>query len=505
MMPDMSICATAQSKAGDLIFPDMREDFRAVPSDTDAILNEDVVLECNPPKGHPEPVVKWKKDGDNLDLTSSNRIKIDERGNLVIYKAQKKDQGRYQCSAMNTANVKTTKPVRLRVHDPPFFVKKPRDTAAIKGQDILINCEASGDPHPDIVWTREGQDIDISKIRIIHGKGLRIENVEPSDQGTYICSAKNLVGNVIASANLRVLEPPVISVPPVASVQTKVGDSVKLDCLTTGNPTPILFWSKEGVNSEIMYPGHSYGSDIQVSEDGTLYFVSVDDSHTGHYTCTVINEVGSSVVRSHILVYDPKNLKNEMAQFHQLQDLDLTEARLATVEEGVSLESAVAVSPTSIKIMWNFVAPHKYLDGYKIWYKASNSPLTSFQNIPVMHSEASSFVITHLQEHTEYDIFVQPFYQHVPGKPAFVKRVKTHQDVPSAAPIINQARILNKTTVYIAFQGLQETEMNGPLTNYKVIALIITLHPFVSLLGDLKDPCMDINRLSFKSCLYSYR
>ena len=63
--------------------PDMRDEFRSEPVDTDAILNEDVVLECNPPKGHPEPVVKWKKDGDNLDLTSSKRIKIDERGNLV--------------------------------------------------------------------------------------------------------------------------------------------------------------------------------------------------------------------------------------------------------------------------------------------------------------------------------------------------------------------------------------------------------------------------------------
>ena len=63
----------------------MRDEFRSEPVDTDAILNEDVVLECNPPKGHPEPVVKWKKDGDNLDLTSSKRIKIDERGNLVRF------------------------------------------------------------------------------------------------------------------------------------------------------------------------------------------------------------------------------------------------------------------------------------------------------------------------------------------------------------------------------------------------------------------------------------
>merc|ERR1712008_633564 len=81
------------------------------------------------PKGHPEPVVKWKKDGDNLHLTSSKRIKIDERGNLVIYKGQKKDQGRYQCSAVNTASIRTTKPIRMRVHDPPFFVVKPQDSS----------------------------------------------------------------------------------------------------------------------------------------------------------------------------------------------------------------------------------------------------------------------------------------------------------------------------------------------------------------------------------------
>ena len=97
-------------------FSDMREEFRATPKDTDAVLEEDVVLECSPPKGHPKPVVKWKKDGDNLDLTSAKRIKIDESGNLVIYKAQKKDQGRYQCTAENVASSKTSKPMRLKVH-----------------------------------------------------------------------------------------------------------------------------------------------------------------------------------------------------------------------------------------------------------------------------------------------------------------------------------------------------------------------------------------------------
>jgi len=87
-----------------------------MPQDTDAVLGENITLECSPPKGHPEPEVKWKKNGDNIDLTSAKRIKIDESGNLVIIRAEKKDQGRYQCSAENAAASKITKPIRLKVH-----------------------------------------------------------------------------------------------------------------------------------------------------------------------------------------------------------------------------------------------------------------------------------------------------------------------------------------------------------------------------------------------------
>lgn len=52
---------------------DMRDDFRILPKDTDVSVGEDTVLKCSPPKGHPTPVVRWKKDGTYLDLTSSNR------------------------------------------------------------------------------------------------------------------------------------------------------------------------------------------------------------------------------------------------------------------------------------------------------------------------------------------------------------------------------------------------------------------------------------------------
>ena len=55
-------------------FPDLRDDFRTVPKDTDVALGDEAILKCSPPRGHPTPVVRWKKDGEVLDLTSGNRF-----------------------------------------------------------------------------------------------------------------------------------------------------------------------------------------------------------------------------------------------------------------------------------------------------------------------------------------------------------------------------------------------------------------------------------------------
>ena len=54
-------------------FSDLRDDFRTMPKDTDVAIGDETTLKCSPPKGHPPPVVRWKKDGEYLDLTSSSR------------------------------------------------------------------------------------------------------------------------------------------------------------------------------------------------------------------------------------------------------------------------------------------------------------------------------------------------------------------------------------------------------------------------------------------------
>lgn len=53
----------------------LRDDFRQNPQDVVVAVGETASLECQPPRGHPEPTTYWRKDKARLDL-QDDRITV---------------------------------------------------------------------------------------------------------------------------------------------------------------------------------------------------------------------------------------------------------------------------------------------------------------------------------------------------------------------------------------------------------------------------------------------
>ncbi|KAK3560768.1 hypothetical protein QTP86_019206 [Hemibagrus guttatus] len=63
---DMPLCSLRRRSYRNS-FTVLRDEFRQNPSDVMVAAGEPAVMECQPPRGHPEPTISWKKDGMNVD------------------------------------------------------------------------------------------------------------------------------------------------------------------------------------------------------------------------------------------------------------------------------------------------------------------------------------------------------------------------------------------------------------------------------------------------------
>ena len=109
---------------------------------------------------------------------------------LQISDVRKSDSDWYFCSAVNLLGNAERKTQLVVVSLPVFTVKPPGKVFAATGNNLTLNCSATGDPRPVISWKRQGAALPVGRSHRTND-GLIIRDLREEDAGNYICMAKS--------------------------------------------------------------------------------------------------------------------------------------------------------------------------------------------------------------------------------------------------------------------------------------------------------------------------
>ncbi|XP_036379960.1 neurotrimin isoform X3 [Megalops cyprinoides] len=123
---------------------------------------------------------------------------------------------------------------------------------------------------------------------------IKIENVDISDEGQYICAVQTRSRPRTTSVHVIVQVPPKI-INLSKDIAVNEGSNVTLMCFANGKPEPTVTWKL-------------LSSTGLVSEDEYLEIPSITRQRAGTYECTAINEVSTDVQTVELTVNYPPSV-----------------------------------------------------------------------------------------------------------------------------------------------------------------------------------------------------
>uniref|UniRef100_A0A8C6YPJ2 Neural cell adhesion molecule L1-like protein n=1 Tax=Nothoprocta perdicaria TaxID=30464 RepID=A0A8C6YPJ2_NOTPE len=254
-----------------------------------------LLLECIA-EGLPTPHLNWVKITGSLPKdkpVTENYGKI-----LKIEQVSAADEGTYQCTASNSVG-RVKHEFHVHVEEPPQWIKEPESGVYSVGTNLVLLCEAFGNPEPTIEWKLNGMPID----RRISATEISLTNLQIQDSAVYQCEASNKHGRILASANVNVLNiAPLILTSDGENYATVVGYSAFLHCEIFASPT--LFYVKPPLTA-LRY---------ELNKNGTLEIKDTRKEDSGSYACWAANSVGKRAITANLdirdatkVVVSPKN------------------------------------------------------------------------------------------------------------------------------------------------------------------------------------------------------
>ncbi|KAM6457039.1 neurofascin isoform 9-T14 [Liasis olivaceus] len=287
-----------------------------------------LILACNPPPGLPPPAIFWMSSSME-PIHQDKRVSQGQNGDLYFSNVMQQDAlTDYSCNARFafTHTIQQKNPYTLKVltkhphneasfrnhtdiysargiaeRQPSFMypIGTSSSQMVLRGEDLLLECIASGVPTPDIMWHKKGGDLPSGRIKLENfNKALHIANVSEEDSGEYFCLASNKVGISRHSILVKVKASPYWLDKPENLILAP-GEDGRLVCRANGNPKPSIQWLVNGELLESSAPNPSR----EVTGD-TIMFRDIQSGSSGVYQCNASNEHGYLLANAFVSVLD---------------------------------------------------------------------------------------------------------------------------------------------------------------------------------------------------------
>ncbi|XP_073791478.1 protein turtle homolog B isoform X18 [Danio rerio] len=163
-------------------------------------------IRCPVDANPPVTSVKWKKDGLPLRIEKYPGWSQMEDGSIRVSEVTEDSLGTYTCVPYNSlGTMGPSPPAPLVLKDPPKFLVVPGgEYRQEAGRELVIPCEAEGDPFPNITWRKVGKP-SRSKHNVLPRGSLQFKSLSKEDHGEWECVASNVATSITASTHLLVI------------------------------------------------------------------------------------------------------------------------------------------------------------------------------------------------------------------------------------------------------------------------------------------------------------
>ncbi|KAI3360573.1 hypothetical protein L3Q82_002441 [Scortum barcoo] len=258
-----------------------------------------IALTCSTLSSCPSyPLIQDLKGPDTKEYTPVGEGKNSTTASITV--SWQDDGKEFSCQTHDNKDSYLIQNVSVTVEYAPKDITVEMISGPIReGEPVNLNCSAKGRPEPTFVWFRKWNN---TKEEVFSGAEWRIQAINDSQSGEYLCQAKNTYSEVVESepVTINVTYKPEVEVkmtlpaPSSTRAVVKERDKMTLTCnVRRSSPQPRSYvWSNGG-------------KEIGKEKTHTVNSVAPEDS--GTYECRATNDVGTGTSQFQIEVeYSPR-------------------------------------------------------------------------------------------------------------------------------------------------------------------------------------------------------